>query len=188
MSSRLLSRLNGHPRIKLAIQLSLSALVPAAPILYWSRNTKCERAERDREVSTKMRCVFVLLFSPDGGGGDEGREERNGRCIYYWRIRIRHAIACHFFRPNAHRHDKVPFHFVIRHRFIRPPQDTIRTNHRRIVGGKVPAGRRRAVRQAMRMLRLGTDGRIGMSPRKSVPLRRGGRHEERGEGELRALR
>ncbi|KAL3771469.1 hypothetical protein ACHAW5_006152 [Stephanodiscus triporus] len=59
MSSRLLSRLNDHPRIKLAIQLSLSALVPAAPILYWSRNSKRERAERDREVSTKMRIPSV---------------------------------------------------------------------------------------------------------------------------------
>jgi hypothetical protein len=55
MASRLLSQLNGNPRLKLAIQLSLSALIPAAPIIYWSRDAKRDREERDREVSTKMR-------------------------------------------------------------------------------------------------------------------------------------
>lgn len=59
MASKLLSQLNNHPRVKLAAQLSLSALIPAVPILYWSHNAKQERAERHREVSTKLRIPSV---------------------------------------------------------------------------------------------------------------------------------
>ena len=55
MASRLSSQLANHPRLKLALQLSLSALIPAAPILYWSSNAKRERAERAQDVSTKIR-------------------------------------------------------------------------------------------------------------------------------------
>lgn len=44
-----------HPRLKLAIQLSLSALIPTIPILIWSNNAKREREERSQEVSTKIR-------------------------------------------------------------------------------------------------------------------------------------
>lgn len=55
MASKILSQLNNHPRAKLAVQLSLSALIPAAPILYWSHDAKQERAERHREVSTRIR-------------------------------------------------------------------------------------------------------------------------------------
>ncbi len=56
MTSKLLSHLNNHPRVKLAIQLSFSTiLIPAIPILYWSHNAKKEREEREREVATKLR-------------------------------------------------------------------------------------------------------------------------------------
>mmetsp|Transcript_11330 Transcript_11330/g.20833 ORF Transcript_11330/g.20833 Transcript_11330/m.20833 type:complete len:315 (+) Transcript_11330:56-1000(+) len=59
MASKILFHLNKHPRTKLAVQLSLSALIPAIPILYWSRNAKQERAELHQEVSTKLRIPSV---------------------------------------------------------------------------------------------------------------------------------
>mmetsp|Transcript_2880 Transcript_2880/g.6448 ORF Transcript_2880/g.6448 Transcript_2880/m.6448 type:complete len:318 (+) Transcript_2880:269-1222(+) len=59
MASRILSQLNNHPRTKLAVQLSFSALIPAIPILYWSHNAKQERAERYHEVSTRLRIPSV---------------------------------------------------------------------------------------------------------------------------------
>lgn len=59
MASKLLSQLNKHPRTKLAVQLSLSALIPAIPILYWSHTAKQERAERQHEVSTMLRIPSV---------------------------------------------------------------------------------------------------------------------------------
>ena len=55
MASRLFSNLRQHPRAKLAAQASLAALVPAAPILYWSHTAKKERAEREHEVKTRIR-------------------------------------------------------------------------------------------------------------------------------------
>ncbi|KAL7531442.1 hypothetical protein ACHAWF_003772 [Thalassiosira exigua] len=58
-AGKLLSRLNADPRAKLALQLALSAAIPAAPILYWSRNAKEEREERRREVATRMRIPSV---------------------------------------------------------------------------------------------------------------------------------
>lgn len=59
MASKIFAQLNRHPRTKLAIQLSLSALIPVIPILYWSHDAKRERAERQHEVSTKLRIPSV---------------------------------------------------------------------------------------------------------------------------------
>ena len=55
MATRLLSSINKHPRAKLAAQISLSALIPVIPIVYWSHNAKKEREERRHEVATKLR-------------------------------------------------------------------------------------------------------------------------------------
>eukprot|EP00578_Thalassiosira_sp_NH16_P011602 CAMPEP_0181123078 /NCGR_PEP_ID=MMETSP1071-20121207/25681_1 /TAXON_ID=35127 /ORGANISM="Thalassiosira sp., Strain NH16" /LENGTH=315 /DNA_ID=CAMNT_0023208143 /DNA_START=157 /DNA_END=1104 /DNA_ORIENTATION=+ len=59
MASKFLSRLNNHPRTKLAVQLSFSALIPAIPILIWSHNAKEEREERRHDVSTRLRIPSV---------------------------------------------------------------------------------------------------------------------------------
>ena len=55
MATKLLSNLNKHPKTKLAIQLSLGALVPVIPIVYWSYSARDEREERRHEVATRLR-------------------------------------------------------------------------------------------------------------------------------------
>ena len=44
------------PRVRLAAQISLSSLVPALPIIYWYQHAQKERAEREHDVRTKLRC------------------------------------------------------------------------------------------------------------------------------------
>ena len=55
MATKLLSNLNKHPKTKLAIQLSIGALVPVIPIVYWSYSARDEREERRHEVATRLR-------------------------------------------------------------------------------------------------------------------------------------
>lgn len=59
MASRLLSHLRHSPRTKLALQLAAAALVPAVPVLYWSRHAAREREAQRQEVATRIRLPSV---------------------------------------------------------------------------------------------------------------------------------
>ena len=67
-------------------------------------------------------------------------------------------------------------------------QHPVGANHRRSHGRKMPAGGRRTVRPAVRVLRRRGLGRHGVPPGEGHVVRGGGRDAERGAGQLRALR
>jgi len=57
-----ITNLNNRPRTKLALQLSASAAVASMPIMYWSHTARKERANREHEVATRIRCVNCLWY------------------------------------------------------------------------------------------------------------------------------
>lgn len=61
---QLIANLHKRPRTKLALQLSASAAVASMPIMYWSNSAKKERAEREHEVATRIRCVIFTSEFP----------------------------------------------------------------------------------------------------------------------------
>ena len=134
-----------------------------------------------------------------GGGGLDAYSMRIGCRRIFRTHTLRIFFAYPFFAGKAHTDPDEPpsLRSSAQHGaviFIDPPpphamlQHTLRANHRRTDGREVPAGRRRPVRQAMRVLRLRFDGRTGVPPREGAFVRRRRWHEERRGGEIRALR
>eukprot|EP00986_Skeletonema_menzelii_P011212 scaffold5693_cov141-Skeletonema_menzelii.AAC.19 len=58
---QLIANLHKRPRTKLALQLSASAAVASMPIMYWSHSARKERAEREHEVATRIRCCHFIV-------------------------------------------------------------------------------------------------------------------------------
>ena len=152
---------SGSPRIRLAAQLSLSSLVPALPIIYWYQHAQRERAEREHDVRTKLRC-------------DESSVHRVG-------------LFARGLDAVGHDRSLVKYYLTSNSRNLRL-KNTVGADGGRPAGREVPARRCHPLRPTMRDVRERPVRGIGLHTRQVSTVRRRRRHAKCRKWELRALR